>query len=245
MSTAPDRDPLTPGAVPGAGDRQDGGNASTVANRDSRSDQADDRIDGQVSSAVLSDWLGISQRRVQQLVSDGTLPAPVDGLYGLRECVQARVKYLEALAAGKEVNDTDQLKKKMQIELLQHQQNKLKTDQERIQMDLDERRGALIPASAAQDVLVRMARVLAEGADSLPDRIEHATGAPSEVIERISRETDRWRMDLYRVATESFGAVPERDAARDDEPDAKPKTGKKRGRPPKDKTDVFTPGLFA
>lgn len=196
-----------------------------------------------LSSKEVAEWLGVTDRRVRQMAQDGTLPAAVDGLYPLRECVQARIRYLEDLAAGRVGTDTDEQKKQAQIELLQQQRAKMQADQQRIEIDLATRRGQLIPSGAVRDAMTRMVRVLSEGASALPDLLEERLGLDSEAIAQVTAITDKWRLELYRATAESFTGSSL------DEPAATPgeergETKKRPGRPRKRSGDSFTPSLI-
>ena len=196
-----------------------------------------------VSSAQLSEWIGLTQRRIQQMVADGLLPAPTDGKYDLQRCVMARVKYLETLAAGKATDELDDQKKRMQIELQRQQHEKYRLDAERALLDLEKKKSNLAEVSQVRDEFVRLVRVLTEGADGLPDVIEHTTGAPADVISKIADQVDRWRIDMYRMAAEAFVVEADR-PTEDHQVQDKPAGEKRRGRPPKDRKDPFTPQLL-
>lgn len=50
-------------------------------------------------------WCNLTPRRVQQLAKERILPAPDDGLYDIRACAMAYIRYLQGIAAGKGDNE--------------------------------------------------------------------------------------------------------------------------------------------
>ncbi len=59
------------------------------------------------SVGVIAKLLNVSERRVQQMVKEKTIPKAERGKYDLIGCVQGYVKYLQDLAFGKDIVPTD------------------------------------------------------------------------------------------------------------------------------------------
>jgi phage terminase Nu1 subunit (DNA packaging protein) len=154
--------------------------------------------DWAVPVAVLAQYLGLTERRVQQLVVEGVVPKPEAKQYAFLECVKGYNAYLQQCAAGKAVSDEAKEKQSAQIGLLQAQRDSA-------QMALDVKRGALVPAEAVRSATVQLVRVLSEGADSLPDVLERKAGLSGDVLVQVGLITDQWRTQLYERATEMLG----------------------------------------
>ncbi|MES2685690.1 MAG: DUF1441 family protein [Pseudomonadota bacterium] len=194
---------------------------------------------------MLASYLGLTDRRIQQLAADGEIPPGEDGKYWLLASCKGYMTYLQRAAQGKAVSDDGKKKQGVQIELLQAQRDSA-------QMELDKKRGLLLPIDQVREGVVRLLKVLTEGADSLPDLLERKAGASGAVLNAVNETCDAWRLRLYERAVELLGGeilpLVEQPVARVEptgiaetvEPPAK----KKRGRPRKVKSDGFTPQML-
>jgi phage terminase Nu1 subunit (DNA packaging protein) len=106
----------------------------------------------------LADFLGLSDRRVRQLLDEGHVIAAVDGK-GLQflPSVKSYIAYLQQAAVGKTVSDEGKDKQRAQTDLLKIQRDKA-------QMDYDIKRGALITDDEHRAVSVKLVTILSEGA---------------------------------------------------------------------------------
>lgn len=201
--------------------------------------------DSQVPVAELARYLGLTERRIQQLAADGEIPPGKDGKYWLLESTKGYLVYLQKAAQGKAVSDDGKRKQGVQIELLQAQRDSA-------QMELDKKRGLLLPIDQVRESTVRLLKILTEGADSLPDMLERKAGASGAVLNAVNEVCDGWRLRLFERATEILGGevagafeAPEaRPEAVEAEAVADAPAKKKRGRPRKVKADSFTPPLI-
>lgn len=201
--------------------------------------------DSQVPVAELAKYLGLTERRIQQLAADGEIPSGKDGKYWLLESTKGYLAYLQKAAQGKAVSDDGKAKQAMQIQVLQNTRDKG-------QMELDKERGLLLPIDRVRESTVRLLKVLTEGADSLPDMLERKAGASGAVLNAVNEVCDGWRLRLFVRATEILGGEVagafEAPVARTETPEAEVvaevPAKKKRGRPRKVKADSFTPPLI-
>ncbi|HYW57691.1 MAG TPA: DUF1441 family protein [Polaromonas sp.] len=195
--------------------------------------------------AQLAVYLGITERRIQQLAADNEIPPGEDGRYWLLESTKGYLAYLQKAAQGKAVSDDGKKKQGVQIELLQAQRDTA-------QMELDKKRGFLLPIDQVRDSTVRLLKILTEGADSLPDLLERKAGASGAVLNAVGEVCDQWRLRLFERATEILGGevpaafTPQVAAGVELEPEAATAAPakKKRGRPRKVRPDSFTPPLI-
>jgi phage terminase Nu1 subunit (DNA packaging protein) len=213
-----------------------------------------------VPVAHLAQYLDLTERRVQQLVNEGVIPKPEAKLYRFLECVKGYNAYLQQCAAGKAVSDEAKEKQSAQIGLLQAQRDSA-------QMELDKKRGALIPADQVREGVVKLVRILSEGADGLPDMLERKAGMSGQALTIVSTVMDSWRMRLYEEATKLLGGevIPDEPQPKKnkkktvrsapvvhtdtqlqalDEPDADLPQKRKPGRPRLVQKDQFTPSLI-
>lgn len=151
-----------------------------------------------VPVAHLAQYLELTERRVQQLVVEGVIPKPDGKQYRFLECVKGYNAYLQQAAAGKALSDEGKEKQAAQIGLLQAQRDSA-------QLALDQKRGALVPIEQVRTDVVKLVRVLSEGADSLPDVLERKLGLSGEILDKVGEITDKWRSNLYEIATEALG----------------------------------------
>lgn len=86
--------------------------------------------------AIVAKVLNLSERRVQQLVSEGVLPKPVKGKYDLIACVQAYIKYLQERAFGNGAAPQDTHFERARL---------LRAQADKTELEVDTLRGNLIP----------------------------------------------------------------------------------------------------
>jgi phage terminase Nu1 subunit (DNA packaging protein) len=200
----------------------------------------------------LADFLGLTPRRVRQLLDEGHVVRAADGKnFEFLPSVKAYIAYLQQAAQGKAVSDDGKEKQRAQTDLLKIQRDKA-------QMDYDIKRGALITGDEHRAVSVKLVTILSEGANSLPDLIERKTGVTGAVVDAVSKVCDQWRMNLYEQAVTMLGGTAEQDIELPTTTDRSADTAvpieldpvideppqKKRGRPRKIKADGFTPDLI-
>ena len=152
-----------------------------------------------VTALKIAEFLGLTERRVQQLADEGVIKRGVDrGQYLFLPSVKAYIEYLQGLAAGKAVSDEGKERQIEQIGLL-------RVNREKGQVDLDAKRRVLVPFEEIRGLGVALAKVLAEGADGLADLLERKAGLTGDALVQVGVVADQWRMRLYENASQVLG----------------------------------------
>ena len=94
-----------------------------------------------VPVSVLAVMLGMTARRVQQLVNDGVLPKTLHGKYALTKCIHAYIAHLKSLSDG---NVAASERAKL-----------LRAQREKAEIEIDALRRELIPADEVREVVGR------------------------------------------------------------------------------------------
>lgn len=169
-----------------------------------------------VTALKIAEFLGLTERRVQQLADEGVIKRGVNrGQYLFLPSVKAYIEYLQGLAAGKAVSDEGKEKQAAQIGLLQAQRDSA-------QLNLDVKRGALVPVEQVRSLVVTVVRVLSEGADGLADLLERKAGLTGDALVQVGVVTDQWRMRLYQNVSQALGGDVIADAPLPTAPRKKP-----------------------
>lgn len=90
-----------------------------------------------VPVSVLAVMLGMTARRVQQLVNDGVLPKTLHGKYALTKCIHAYIAHLKSLSDG---NVAASERAKL-----------LRAQREKAEIEIDALRRELIPAEEVRN----------------------------------------------------------------------------------------------
>ena len=125
----------------------------------------------------LAQTLLLSTQRVNQLVKEGVLPAPIDGRYQPRDAVSAYVRHLRQREAGK--SQAGEAARKMQLE------NEMR------QIKLQRISGELVPVDRVQKDWFEMARRVRDGLLNLPSRLSGVFAAESnqeKIFELFTKE---------------------------------------------------------
>lgn len=178
----------------------------------SRDQQDLDLDERMVSAATLARLLQVTERRVFQHVEDGLFPKATNSRYPLVQCLQARMRYLETLASGRAETDLDVERKRAQIDLLREQQRKTMADEKRITLAVQTAMLELLPAAQVRIMLADVLRVLTNGLDGLPDRLEHKLALSSEVLSAIETEIERWREQMHAKVIQSINPPTEEES---------------------------------
>jgi phage terminase Nu1 subunit (DNA packaging protein) len=145
--------------------------------------------------SVIAEWLGISERRVQQMAAAGILPRAGRGLYDLQACVLAYVEFLRNIT-GVEDNG-----KKIDYAKERARLTKFKADL--AEMEASQTRGDLIMAEDVHRAWVDMishcrARLLAiptslapivYAKKSVPEITKELKAGIFEALEELSKTT--------------------------------------------------------
>ena len=114
-----------------------------------------------VPVAHLAKIFSLTERRIQQLAADDIIPRAERGQYPFLESVTGYIKFLQERAFGKSDNSTDS----------HHERTRyLKAKADLTELDVQERNGDLISASAVRDQDFKLARILRNNLQSIPDR---------------------------------------------------------------------------
>ncbi len=179
--------------------------------------------------SVIAEFLGLTVRRVQQLVAEGMLPRPARGKYNFIHCGQAYIAYLKKLAEGrnKEVDAERARKVKLEADLAE--------------IELRKEQGKLVDAIQAAKLWEKMimafrSRMLALptkaapqvfGCASMPEIKEVLEGAVSEALGELAAIEPASLSDEGKGGNGS--AAPKADNKPVGRRKARPKPGVKRG----------------
>lgn len=189
---------------------------------------------------VVASWLGVSRRWVFELAREGVMTRNAEGQYDLIACVRARLKQLEEYAEAKTPDQTANAKTAAQVRLMQQQAEREKSHIVRIGMDVAERKRSLVEHDAFIAVVDSVEDVFMRGIGKLPLYLK---GLPDDVIDRVEVEANTMRKNLRQVASYARQAQDNSLAVCAVE-DVEVKASRGRGRPPKDRSDFFTPSLI-
>ncbi len=188
-----------------------------------------------VSPKVVADWLCLSERWVIELANRGAFPRS-QGRYDLAGCIRARCRMLEAEADQAKPDDLAEAKATAQLGALQAAVDKRKADIDRVAMDNQEHAAGLVERSEFLEVVQHLGGIFDKGAADLPGRF---SGYPAQVCEAIDRQASVIRASLRACIGQSMAEPSEQAAQAGDD-----HSTRGRGRPPKDRTDLFTPQLI-
>ncbi len=148
--------------------------------------------------------LSLEERRVYDLQREAVVVKYDDGSYNLTASAHNYIRKLQQAAAGKALSDEAKSRVTADVELTVAKKT-------RLQMDIDERAGLLVPATSVHDSAVKIMRVLAEGASSLPDLMERKAGLLPETLAVVAKVTDQWRLALFERCIEALGGKVDTD----------------------------------
>ena len=144
------------------------------------------------TATELAAALLLSVQRINQLVKEGVLPAPIDGRYGPTESVAAYVGHLRQREAGK--SQAGEAVRKLQLE------NEMR------QIKLQRIAGELVPVAQVQKDWFEVSRRVRDGLLNLPSRLSGVFAAESNQ-EKIF---DSFTKEIHVVLTElSSGQIRE------------------------------------
>lgn len=152
--------------------------------------------------SIIANILGISEKRVKQLTSEGVLNEVVQGHYGLTESVQAYIKYLQNQIADKDyTSDYNTEKAKL-----------TKAKREKEEAELSIMRGDLHKSSDIELVLGKMlvsfkAKMLVIPQKTVPKIIN--SNDKNEIIKILNDEINEALQELSECDSELFRNVGE------------------------------------
>lgn len=151
-----------------------------------------------VSTSELAAWFGVSDRAVRDFESRGIIAKASRGRYPLRASVASYLEHLRAVAAGHrstkaEADAPDLVTERAKLAQRQRQ---------RIELELAERRRALVPSPEVAEQGRKLAAVIVSALQALPDRVADELAGMSDghaIARRIAEETDRLIVDIRRA----------------------------------------------
>ncbi len=119
---------------------------------------ADDLGDITVTAPELGKWLGITPRRIQQLVHESVLEREARGRYNLRECVQAYTRY----------QDSQIMRTGASGELGEERLLSARLERKRKELEFAELEGRLITVEHHEETLSKALRIVRSNLLNLP-----------------------------------------------------------------------------
>ena len=155
-----------------------------------------------VGVAEIAEWLGITDRRVQQLAVDGVIPRAARGRYDLRACVCSYTEHLRSVAAGHTSADgaLDLTEERARLAREQADGQALKNAQ---------LRGELIPRDELQPALEQVLAIFRSRMRALPIRVAQA-------VPRLGRDAIQSLQELHDEALTELADALDRFGADED-----------------------------
>jgi len=150
-----------------------------------------------LSPQLLAKWLDITPSRFHQLVRDGVIPKAGPGKYNPVAVVRSYIQFLRRTGANQDIKPDD-LKP---FERRAHYQAEME------KLDLQSKCGELIPRIEVEQEMGRVAKVLTEFLETLPDIMERDTGATPKQIMKMEAAIDQLREQIYGALTKDDGNV--------------------------------------
>lgn len=149
------------------------------------------------SGAIIAKLLCISERRLQQLAREGTIPKTSRGKYPLIASVQGYVRFLQTSGAHEEgARDPERMKPFERRAWYQGEMEKLQ---------LAQARGELVPAIEVEAKFAELLKAIAHFLETLPDVLERV-GASAAMLKLLEVELDKLRHSLYAHVVEEKDA---------------------------------------
>ncbi len=140
------------------------------------------------TKSVLAEWLNCAPVMIDQYKARGIVKQ--DGhMYEIKENVQTVVQYFRDLAGRRSVADDDALK--------QARIDETETKTRRMEIEIAEKEGALLPVGQVQETFARTIREIAIWIDALPDSLERQGILDKRGIEKARSECDQQRKNLH------------------------------------------------
>ncbi len=123
---------------------------------------------------AIGKLLNLTPRRIQQLVREGVIPRAERGKYDLIRTIRGYVKYLQERAEGRAVEPTDLHGERTRL---------LKAQADKTELEVDERKGALIPAERVVEAWQRLVAAFRAKCLALPSKLAPQLAAVNEIPE--------------------------------------------------------------
>lgn len=151
-----------------------------------------------VGTRELAEWLGCTDRAVRDYARRGVIAAAGRGRWPLRASVGAVVEHLRAQAAGRAGDGP--------LDLAQERARLSRTQREKLEIDICQRRGELVEAAAVERDAYKTARATRDRLLNVPDRVATLIAAetdPAAVHTLLSTEIRLALQDCIRVLSEA------------------------------------------
>ena len=140
----------------------------------------DDRV---VDVHAVADVFGLTDRRVQQLADAGVVPRDDRGMYPLMGAVRGYIRFLQ-----------ERMRRPANEDEAADRARLTAAKADLAELEADEKRGVLIRADAVRQQDFKLARILRNNLQSMPDRIAALVAAeadPTRVHEMIAGEVNQ------------------------------------------------------
>lgn len=155
--------------------------------------ESEDKVPLQKMAAIL----GISERRVQQLVADFKMPKLGHGLYPLQSCILWYIKFWEDKALGREANDAKKIKEDSAATLMR--------------IKAEEAAGLVINRSEIVSALSNAFAAMGQWLDQVPTIHARKTNGTPESQRQLRALLDEGRAAFVRNVSEYMDPVEDAD----------------------------------
>jgi len=135
------------------------------------------------TQAYCAKLLGISERRFRELIDEGVIPRADKGEYDIEVVVPAYCANLRAVAAGRAGGEEQVVKSTEEA-----RRTKLQAD--KIELEVNEMRGELVPASQIADALHSAVLIMKTRIGAVPAKVAPMVAGVKSipVVERVIRD---------------------------------------------------------
>lgn len=131
-----------------------------------------------IKTSELADLLGVTERRIQQLAKDGTIPRSGRGLFDLKSAVKTYCAFLRDSAQGK-TGDKELKAEKLRL---------TKAQADKADLEVSKRRGELVAISDVQQAWNTIAVELRAAMLAIPSRVASQASLPNDTTSIIDSE---------------------------------------------------------
>ena len=147
-------------------------------------------------ASELADYIGVTERRVRQLVDEGVVQRAARDRYWLKASIQAYCRYLKNLRDGAESKKSEETRL-----------TKVRAEQH--EFDLAVKRRAFYPAREVDEALLRVATLLTSILDGSASRIASSLGGGGTLRKKLIDEFHALRAEFAAGLAEFSGSLAE------------------------------------
>jgi len=148
---------------------------------------------------TIARLFNLTERRIQQLASEGIIPKSERGKYDLVECVRGYIKFLQDRAFGKELSALDSHTERTRL---------LKAQADIAELECEQMRGTLIDCEVIQEHWCMQDGAMKTKIMGLPTKVAHVVQNATTMVE-IENAINR---ECVEALQELRNAIPERPA---------------------------------